>query len=99
MAAGAFAQILLNEFDICVQSGIFSIGSINKGGEISNAKNLKMDFDYAQTSEIFSLFKEFENEMKNEILNAKNAHDSVGGSVVTRVKMCLQGLEKFFMIS
>ncbi|ABS51781.1 chorismate synthase [Campylobacter hominis] len=92
VAAGAFAQILLNEFDICVQSGIFSIGSINKGGEISNAKNLKMDFDYAQTSEIFSLFKEFENEMKNEILNAKNAHDSVGGNVVTRVKNVPAGL-------
>ena len=46
VAAGAFAQILLNHFKISVKSGVYGVGEIYAG---------ILDFDFAQNSEIFAL--------------------------------------------
>jgi len=78
VAAGAVATMLLNEFQIKIQSGIFAIGSLKASKE-------NFDFDFAQNSEIFCLDKDLEQAFKNEILKAKNAKDSIGGAVFTRV--------------
>ena len=76
VAAGAIAKKLLGEFGVEVQSGIFSIGEIE-------AKDL--DFKFAAQSEIFALDKDIEEAQKNEILKAKNAHNSIGGCVFVRI--------------
>lgn len=73
VAGGAIAQILLGEFGVSVQSGVASVGEISCGE--------RLDFDLAARSEIFSLGNE--EAMKEEILKAKQGHDSVGASVVT----------------
>ncbi|QCD53440.1 chorismate synthase [Campylobacter sp. RM16192] len=81
VAGGAFAQILLNEFGVKVESGVSGVGTV---------KAQKFDFDVAGNSEIFALDKE--NLMMDEILKAKQAHDSVGASVVTRILNAPAGL-------
>lgn len=82
VAGGAIAQILLNEFGISVQSGVTSVGEISCGE--------RLDFDLAARSEIFSLGNE--EAMKEEILKAKQEHDSVGASVVTVIRGAPAGL-------
>ena len=57
-------------------------------GEISCGERL--DFDLAARSEIFSLGNE--EAMKEEILKAKQGHDSVGASVVTVIRGAPVGL-------
>ncbi|QKF93096.1 chorismate synthase [Campylobacter sp. CCUG 57310] len=81
VAGGAFAQILLNEFGVKVESGVSGVGTV---------KAQKFDFDAAGNSEIFALDKE--NLMMDEILKAKQAHDSVGASVMTRILNAPAGL-------
>ena len=70
VASGAFAKLLLNEFDIKIKSGIYSIGGIE-------CKNI--DFDYAMESEIKSLDIDIEEKQKEMIMKAKQNHDSIGG--------------------
>lgn len=82
VAGGAIAQILLNEFGISVQSGVASVGEISCGEQ--------PDFELAARSEIFSLGNE--EAMKEEILKAKQEHDSVGASVVTVIRGAQAGL-------
>ena len=82
VAGGAIAQILLNEFGVSVQSGVASVGEISCGE--------RLDFDLAARSEIFSLGNE--EAMKEEILKAKQGHDSVGASVVTVIRGAPAGL-------
>lgn len=82
VAGGAIAQILLGEFGISVQSGVASVGEISCGE--------RLDFDLAARSEIFSLGNE--KAMKEEILKAKQEHDSVGASVVTVIRGAPAGL-------
>ena len=82
VAGGAIAQILLGEFGISVQSGVASVGEISCGE--------RLDFDLAARSEIFSLGNE--EAMKEEILKAKQEHDSVGASVVTVIRGAPAGL-------
>ncbi len=82
VAGGAIAQILLNEFGVNVQSGVASVGEISCGE--------RLDFDLAARSEIFSLGNE--EAMKEEILKAKQEHDSVGASVVTIIRGAPAGL-------
>ena len=82
VAGGAIAQILLGEFGISVQSGVASVGEISCG-EL-------LDFDLAARSEIFSLGNE--EAMKEEILKAKQEHDSVGASIVTVIRGASAGL-------
>ena len=82
VAGGAIAQILLNGFCVSVQSGVASVGKISCGE--------RLDFDLAARSEIFSLGNE--EAMKEEILKAKQGHDSVGASVVTVIRGAPAGL-------
>lgn len=79
--AGALAALLLKEFALEVESGIFGVGKIE-----SMLLNDEFDFKNALKSEIFSLDKELEQNFKDEILKAKNNKDSVGARVFTRVK-------------
>ncbi|EAJ6872272.1 chorismate synthase [Campylobacter coli] len=87
VAAGAVAAMLLHEFGICVQSGVFGVGRF-----VSNLKEEELDFEFAKQSEIFCLDPNLEDEFKNEILSARNSKDSVGASVYTRAKGMLVGL-------
>ena len=82
VAGGAIAQILLGEFGVSVQSGVASVGEISCGGQL--------DFELAARSEIFSLGNE--EAMKEEILKAKQGHDSFGASVVTVIRGAPAGL-------
>lgn len=82
VAGGAIAQILLSEFGVSIQSGVASVGEISCGE--------RLDFDLAARSEIFSLGNE--EAMKEEILKAKQEHDSVGASVVTVIRGAPAGL-------
>ncbi|MBR8466156.1 chorismate synthase [Campylobacter sp. faydin G-140] len=85
VAGGAFAQMLLNEFNISVKSGILSIGKVLA---VSNLKDA--DFDLAMNSEIFALGNE--EALKCEIMSAREAHDSVGASVLSIINGVPTGL-------
>lgn len=87
VAAGALAQMLLNEFHISVESGIFAVGNVK-----SALTNAEFDFDFAKDSEIFALDKALENTFKEEILNAQKAKDSIGAGVFTRISGVSAGL-------
>ncbi|HID0729294.1 chorismate synthase [Campylobacter jejuni] len=87
VAGGAVAAMLLREFDICVQSGVFGVGTF-----VSNLKEEEFDFEFANKSEIFCLDPKLESDFKNEILNARNSKDSVGAAVFTKVSGMLVGL-------
>lgn len=83
VAAGAFAKMLLREFGISVEYGVFQIGSVVAEGE---------DFAFAEGSEIFGLCVKNEAAMKAAIEEARDAHDSVGGAVKVRIKGVPAGL-------
>lgn len=83
VAAGAFAKMLLREFGISVEYGVFQIGSVVAQGE---------DFAFAEGSEIFGLCVKNEAAMKAAIEEAREAHDSVGGAVKVRIKGVPAGL-------
>lgn len=83
VAAGAFAKMLLREFGISVEYGVFQIGDILASGE---------DFAFAEGSEIFGLCPASEAAMKAAIEEARDAHDSVGGAVKVRIKGVPVGL-------
>ncbi len=83
VVAGAFAKLILKELDIEVMSGVSYIDGI---GDDSH------NFEFAKSSEIYSLSPELEMEQKRVILTAKESHDSVGGSVLVKVKNSPIGL-------
>ncbi len=83
VAAGAIAKLLLKELGISIQSGITSIENIQASSH---------DFQFAKTSEIFSLDKNCEEKQKEAILKAKKAHNSVGGVALINVKNLPIGL-------
>ncbi|MFA7090784.1 MAG: chorismate synthase [Arcobacteraceae bacterium] len=83
VAAGAIAKLLLNELNICVQSGIYAIDGIE-------AK--EFDFSHVKTSEIYALDKNVEEAQKEAIKQAKKQHDSVGGVAIVNVKNVPVGL-------
>ena len=83
VAAGAVAKKMLACLGIEVTSGICGIGGIE--GEM-------VDFDFAKTSEIYALDPSQEEAQKEAILEAKNAHDSVGGMALVRVSGAPVGL-------
>ncbi len=87
VAAGAVAQLLLNEFHIVVQSGVFAVGDVK-----SELENTEFDFENAAKSEIFALDETLESAFKEQILKAKNAKDSVGAAVFTRISGVVAGL-------
>ena len=81
VAGGAFAQLLLNEFNIEVLSGVFGIGKIFSD---------KIDFNFAKNSQIYALGNE--EAMKEAVNKARNDHDSVGAVVLSIVKNAPAGL-------
>jgi chorismate synthase len=83
VAAAGVAEALLEALGVCVQSGVCAIGEV--GGKLE-------DFEAAKRSEIFSLDTTKEEAQKAAILAAKNAHDSVGGSALVRIKGAPAGL-------
>lgn len=74
VAAGAIAKLMLKELDITIFSGI---------SEVHGVQSRSFDYEYAKSSIIYALDATVEEAQKEEILKAKNAHDSVGG--VSRV--------------
>lgn len=83
VAAGAIAKLLLNTLHVKVQSGICAIGGIE-------AKNY--DFAHVAHSEIYALDASVEAAQKEAILEAKNAHDSIGGVALVEVLGMPKGL-------
>ncbi len=83
VAAGAIAKIMLLELGIIVKSGVCAIGEIEAE---------ELDYNYAKTSEIYSLDKGAEEAQKELILKAKSSHDSVGGVVQVSIKNLPIGL-------
>jgi len=75
VAAGAVAKLFLKELNIQVQSGIYEVGGI---------QSEKIDFEYAKSSEIFALDKDFEEKQKEVIKKALHSHDSIGGAVLVK---------------
>ncbi len=73
VAAGAIAKLFLREFGIEIEGGVC---------EVAGIKAQKYDFSHAKKSEIFALDPKREEEQKEAILQAKRAHDSVGGAVL-----------------
>ena len=85
VTAGAIAQLILKELNIKVQSGICEI----------NGKTIPdedYDFLHSNKSEVYSLNKKFDQIFKDEIENARNNHDSIGGIVALRALNVPAGL-------
>lgn len=83
VAAGAIAKLMLKELDITVEAGISSIGNLEASS---------YDFEYAKTSKLYALDKSMEESQEKLIIDTKNAHDSIGGTVITRVSGVPVGL-------
>ena len=83
VAAGAVAQLMLAELGITVEAGI---------AEIDGIAAERYDFDYARSSRLYALDPEAEIAQENAVLAAKEAHDSVGGVVLTRATGVPAGL-------
>lgn len=75
VASGAIAKLLLQEFGITVYGGIIGVGGI----QTSRLDFSLQDFARAQDDEIFALDENLAQAQKDCVLNAKRAHDSVGG--------------------
>jgi len=75
VAAGAIAKLLLLQFGITVKSGLLQVGEI---------KSETIDFEHARSSTICTLDASKESAQTQEVLNAKDEHDSVGGVVLTQ---------------
>jgi len=72
VAAGAVAKLLLNEFQIEVQSGVCAVGDV---------EGVEEDFAFAKHSDIYSLSPSKEQAQKDLIEAIKTKHNSVGGVV------------------
>jgi chorismate synthase len=83
VCAGSIAKLILRELNIEVCSGILAINGV---------ESKEVDFEFAKTSEIYSLDKNMEQSQKDEVLSAKSAHDSVGGTVLVNIKNTPIGL-------
>jgi len=83
VAAGAIAKLLLHALHVKVRSGICAIGGIE-------AKSY--DFSRVAKSEIYALDGSVEEAQKAAILEAKNAHDSVGGVALVEIVGTPKGL-------
>ena len=83
VAAGAVAKMILKELNIKIKAGVLEIGGVR--GE-------KEDFEYAKTSEIFALDKDYEERWKSLIDDAKKEHNSLGGVVKLKIENLPVGL-------
>ncbi|MDD2837549.1 MAG: chorismate synthase [Sulfuricurvum sp.] len=76
VAGGAVAKLMLRSLGITFQSGISAIHGIEA---------LSLDFTYPPKSPIYALDPNVEEAQKAAILEAKNAHDSVGGVATVKI--------------
>lgn len=83
VAVGAIAKLIAKEVGIQFFSGIYSVGTIEAE---------EVDFNFARESEIYSVDKKREEKQKEEILKAKNSHNSVGGVAIVKIKNVPIGL-------
>ncbi|HIC10572.1 MAG TPA: chorismate synthase [Campylobacterales bacterium] len=83
VVAGAVAKLVLRELKIEVLSGVSHIHGIGSSD---------YNFHHARKSEIYSLTPKLEEAQKQAILEAKENHDSVGGTAVVRIKHIPIGL-------
>lgn len=83
VAAGAIAKLMLRELGIEVLSGL---------SEVAGIAAEKLDYESAKSSIIYSLDPDKEEQQKDAILKAKNAHDSVGGVSRVVIKGVPRGL-------
>ena len=83
VAVGAIAKAMLHTLGIELKSGLSQIGTV---------KGKNFDFDYAKTSEIYTLDKAQEEAQKALILEAKKACDSLGGIVKVVITNVPKGL-------
>jgi len=83
VAGGAVAKLMLRSLGIEFSSGISAIHGIE-------AQNI--DFNYPKNSPIYALDKNVEEAQKAAILEAKNAHDSVGGVATIKISNLPIGL-------
>ena len=74
VAGGAVAKLMLKEMGIAIQSGLC---------EVDGIKADTIDFDHAKTSRLCALDPQKEAAQEAAVLAAKEAHDSVGGVVLT----------------
>ncbi|WP_457608679.1 chorismate synthase [Nitratifractor sp.] len=77
VAGGAVAKLMLRELGIEVEGGIYEIDGIRAN---------RLDFAHARRSRLNALDPEAEMAQEEAVLAAKEAHDSVGGVVLTRAK-------------
>jgi chorismate synthase len=83
VAGGAIAKLMLREIGIGIASGVC---------EVDGIRAETLDFDYARSSRMMALDPNAEKQQEEAILQAKNAHDSVGGVVLTRATGVPAGL-------
>ncbi len=76
VAGGAVAKLMLRSLGIECESGISSIHGIEAHS---------LDFNYPKNSPIYALDPSVEEAQKAAILDAKNAHDSVGGVATVKI--------------
>lgn len=83
VAAGAIAKLMLREVGITCNSGVCEIAGIS---------GRSIDFEHAKNSEICALDASVEQAQKEAVLEAKNAHDSVGGVAMISISGAPTGL-------
>ena len=83
VVAGAVAKLILNEFGIKIQSGLLSIKDID---------SKIIDFDFAKTSEIYTLDKNTEAQQIEAIEKARKSHNSLGATVLIKASNMLKNL-------
>ena len=74
VAGGAIAKLMLKELGVEIQSGLC---------EVDGIKAETIDFEHAKGSKLYALDPNKEKAQEEAILTAKDAHDSVGGVVLT----------------
>lgn len=83
VAAGAIAKQILRQIGVEILSGVVAIDGI--GCE-------KIDFEYAKTNLLYALDEEKYEAQSQAVMRAKEAHDSVGGVVLTVARNVPVGL-------
>ncbi len=83
VAAGAIVKQMLSQMGIAVQSGLY---------EIDGIRATLLDWEYARTSPMLALDPTQAAAQEAAILAAKEEHDSVGGTVLTRATGVPAGL-------
>ncbi|HFS85317.1 MAG TPA: chorismate synthase [Epsilonproteobacteria bacterium] len=83
VAGGAIAKLILRELGIEIESGLC---------EVDGIKAETYDFAYAKGSKLYALDPNRAEAQEQAILTAKEAHDSVGGVVLTRATGVPAGL-------